>query len=123
MSVVDISTSPDGLFFFENAVQDSFGSFVEEWFQTTKVQSTLSSVTNSQGKSSDNSRKVIHYGYKYDYKSGGTKQEASEFPHIINILLGTISKVWKDAPMYIGRRLNQCIINKYRHIQFHLENI
>ena len=120
--MVDTNILPNGLFFFEDAVPESFCNLIEEWFQTTDVKHSMFSVTNSQGKSSCNSRKVIHYGYKYDYSSGGTKQKAANFPHIIDILLGIIPEVWRcysaklnssPLPEDITSKLNQCIINRY----------
>jgi len=98
---------PSGLSFFEDAVPESFCDLVEEWFQMPETQNAMFPVT----KSSEKARKVIHYGYKYDYNSGGTKQKAPEFPYIIEIFLGIISRVSKKEG--ISDNLNQCIINRY----------
>ena len=94
-------------FFFENASRDLFSQALENWFRLEEIQTQLFSVK------SENSRKVIHYGYAYDYTSGGTRKEAPEFPMIIDILKKTIPRVWEDAPDGIVDRLNQCIINRY----------
>jgi hypothetical protein len=134
-----ISTNkPKGLFLFENAVNEPFGDLFEKWFKFDETQNSMFSVTNSSGKSTPNSRKVLHYGYKYDYKSGGIKQQAPDLPHIIEILRSSIKNIIldsyetkslnsvsskenlktsskeKDFLLKIEpERLNQCIINRY----------
>ena len=58
------------------------------------------------------SREVIHYGYKYNYKSGDIKEHAKEFPEFARKLLGIIKEKiafenGKDSDF------TQCLINKY----------
>jgi alkylated DNA repair dioxygenase AlkB len=70
-----------------------------------------------------NSRQAIHYGYKYNYKTGNTKEPAPSMPSHITELR---SVIWglkipgitnkKDASLNHPEEfasLNQCIINKY----------
>lgn len=61
-----------------------------------------------------NSRMAIHYGYKYNYKTGNTKEPAPPMPSYIRELRTTVRglevpgiSTAKQAP------LDQCIINKY----------
>ena len=106
---------PEGLLFFEKAVLEPFQQVVESWFYSDKIQDDLFAV----GK--ENSRKVIHYGYAYNYSSGKTTEKAPDFPHIILLIQTIIKKLWKDCPPDLigdvlsedSGRLNQCIINRY----------
>jgi hypothetical protein len=118
---------PKGLFLFETAINEKFGDLIEKWLKLEETQNSMFPVTNSIGKSTANSRKVIHYGYKYDYKEGGINQKAPNLPHIIEILRSSIKNtissslhgnlsvpeemdfLLKLEPV----RLNQCIINRY----------
>lgn len=57
-----------------------------------------------------NSRKVIQYGWQYDYKSGNTRRPAPEIPSVITKLIPLIYSTGVVPRDYV---LNQCIINKY----------
>lgn len=104
---------PDGLFYFDNAVPDSFARIMQMWFRLPEVEDNLFPVTNASGKASQNSRRVLQYGYAYDYKSGSTREKIDDMPHIIEVLRSRIPEVWKDAPSNIIDKLNQCIVNRY----------
>jgi alkylated DNA repair dioxygenase AlkB len=72
--------------------------------------------------SSANSRKVLQYGYQYDYSRKSTQQKAEPFPALIQ-------KVIKEAklPVKLDRtQFNQCIVNRYlagQGINAHIDHI
>jgi alkylated DNA repair dioxygenase AlkB len=57
-----------------------------------------------------NARKVVHYGYAYDYRSGSVKKQAPPFPEIIERLCALIAE---HVELPTGYAFDQCIINKY----------
>ena len=58
----------------------------------------------------DLSRRVQHYGYRYDYgtKSAGRHDPAAPFPRWAQVIGDRL------APLFGGRRPEQCIVNEYR---------
>ncbi len=58
----------------------------------------------------DLSRRVQHYGYRYDYRSPGTGRHdpAPPFPRWAEVVATRL------APLFHGRRPEQCIVNEYR---------
>ncbi len=57
------------------------------------------------------SRKVVHYGYKYNYKTKKTNEPAPEMPDTIKNLREIIRRNIVDE---LGdRKLDQCIVNAY----------
>lgn len=104
---------PSGLFYFDNAVPKPFAAILQKWFRLPETEEALLPVKNAQGKSSENSRRVLQYGYAYNYQSGNTREKIEEMPHIIEVLRSVIPEVWTDAPDDILEKLNQCIINRY----------
>jgi alkylated DNA repair dioxygenase AlkB len=58
----------------------------------------------------DNSRKVIHYGFKYNYKTGNVSEPAAPFPQFANELVDIIRNL-EVVPNAMA--LDQCLINKY----------
>ena len=56
------------------------------------------------------SREVIHYGYKYNYKSGNVKEEATPFPEFAKKLVEIIKE---KIPLENEKEFSQCLINKY----------
>lgn len=61
---------------------------------------------------SPNSRKVKHYGYKYNYQSFTVKEKAQDPPNYlndyVNVLNYYVSKISNDPIIF-----NQCILNNY----------
>ena len=113
-----MTSSPVGLLYFDSAVPPALLKEIEKWYSSSKIQEALFPVTNAQGKSTSNSRRVLHYGYSYNYRSGGTKEKVSEMPVIIRDLRDWIARdfiiaAWRDSPKDIDEKLNQCIINRY----------
>lgn len=71
----------------------------------------------------DNSRKVIHYGFKYNYKTGDVLEPAGPFPQYANDLVDIIRSI-EVVPDDMA--LNQCLINKYepgQGISAHIDSI
>jgi len=94
--------SINGLTFIEKVVSEAHSKEISDWFFSEETQATLQSVTESPG-----SRRVIHYGYKYNYTSGNLHEETEPMPEIISNLLDHVPV--KGAKDYF----NQCIINRY----------
>jgi len=104
---------PSSLVYYDNAVNEYFGKIVDEWFKTNYLQNRLFSVSNAQKVTSENARKVVHFGYSYNYTSRKANEKIEDMPLIVQILKSIIPIVWKDAPPNITQKLNQCIINRY----------
>lgn len=106
--------APEGLFYFKEAVSNDLTEELEKWFESDYFESRKFPVSNTQGISSANAREVLHFGYRYDYKTRHAKSQAIEkMPDIIKQLRSIIPEVWREAPDDILRKLNQCIINIY----------
>lgn len=96
-------TGVPGLFYFpkivpvalSKRVEEFLSSPVNEWFPVGKT---------------ENSRKVLQYGFYYDYTSGSTKRTAPPFPDLIKELRDVVDM----ADIVDSIRLNQCIINAYK---------
>lgn len=113
-SIKPIRGAPEGLFYFNDAVSDSLTRELEDWFDSDYFESRKFPVTNTQGKSSATAREVVHFGYRYDYKTRHAKSQAIEkMPDIIKRVRSIIPRVWRRAPSNILEKLNQCIINIY----------
>jgi alkylated DNA repair dioxygenase AlkB len=91
-----------GLYLYENIIDVVD---IDEWFQSKDVQDKLVSVV--EGK---NGRKVIHYGYKYNYKTRNIYEKSHPFDYMIKKLVDTIPI---DTPINKHDYFNQCIINRY----------
>jgi len=108
------STVPFGLFYYDSAVPDDLLRDVVEWFDDSDTQEPLFPVANAQGRSSEKSRRVLHFGWKYNYSSGSTRERAEEFPLVIATLRDLIAEVWSEAPDGFDiESLDQCIVNRY----------
>jgi len=60
--------------------------------------------------SSENARQVLHFGYMYNYGSGGKLEAAPEFSKDIAWLRSKIRETHLASAEFA---LNQCIVNKY----------
>jgi len=70
----------------------------------------------------DNSRKVIHYGFKYNYKTGDVSVPAAPFPQFAHELVEII----RGLNIVDTMALDQCLINKYepgQGIAAHIDSI
>ncbi len=106
---------PKGLFYYDSAVSPGLTQDIEEWFADDDTQAGLFPVSNAQGKSSINSRRVLHFGWKYNYSTGGVHERAPDLPFILFVLRKQIERVWVDAPPEFSvKSLDQCIVNQYQ---------
>ena len=106
LDALPVKAAPRGLFYYPNAVDPFLTRRVEKFLMSKEFQSKMFPVGSSK-----NSRKVMHYGFSYNYKSGGIAEPAEEFPDIINYLRDSISRIYD--PDFESDSLNQCIINRY----------
>ncbi len=53
-------------------------------------------------------RRVQHYGYRYDYRGGGSRTPASDFPRWTSVMAERL------RPHFAGDVPVQCIVNEYR---------
>ena len=92
-----------GLTYIESVLPESIADDITDWFFSEGTQETLIPLTKSL-----KSRKVLHFGYKYDYIKKTIYEKADPMPPIIEQLLDYI-------PMSEGANayFNQCIINQY----------
>ncbi len=119
MTSVNCET-PSGLYYYDQAVSNDLSNSVEEWFNSPSTQSMLFPVTNKQGKSGDNARKVIHFGSSYGYTNSSVGGDAPPLPEILKSLRELIPTVWDEASNRVeglrdnlDLRFNQCIVNRY----------
>lgn len=67
---------------------------------------------------SPNSRKVQHYGYKYNYKTYDIYEKCDDFPEIIKKLSNRLKKICLQLKIIDDDyEFNQCIINNYNDNQ------
>ncbi len=111
-STIILTNTPKGLFYYNGYVPIDIEQDICEWFSSPNIQSSLFPVANARGKSSRNARKVLHYGWRYNYTSG-TREKAPSFPPVLNALRN-ILKIWEDGPKGFDLlNLDQCIVNRY----------
>ena len=106
-----------GLTYINDAVPNEINQEIIRWFLSQETQDSLKPITNSP-----NSRKVLHYGYKYNYRTRSIYEKASAIPLSILKLLEYIPTSDDDNDDYF----NQCIINHYspgQGISFHIDRI
>lgn len=91
-----------GLYYYSNFLtvseEETLINFLEkepQWFSISK---------------SDNSRKVLHYGYMYNYKNYGKLEKAPIFPELVQLIKNKIIEKQSLSNEYY---LDQCIVNKY----------
>ena len=96
------SSVPKGLLYFKDIIEEkneliSFLDNNEKW-------KALSD--------SKNSRKVQHYGYNYDFKSGKTSTKTDPIPEEFLSLIVSLKKKCKNAGL-VESDFNQVIVNNY----------
>jgi len=106
---------PPGLIYIPNALDQVY---IDELLYHLNISNEWEAV--GEGK---NSRKVVQYGYKYNYTAGGNdsrgnlnqqSEAAKPFPEIIKTLRDImIDHITEDSGPPTGETFNQCIINKY----------
>ncbi len=55
----------------------------------------------------DLSRRVQHYGFRYDYSGGGSREPAAPFPPWVEVMAERLQPLFGTVPV-------QCIVNEYR---------
>lgn len=101
--------TPSGLYYFDNAVDDELYAEAMEHLKNSPEWTGV-----GKGK---NSRRVIHYGYKYNY-GGGSGAATTAFPDWVDTLrqylIATLDQMVRAGtiPPY-NEAFDQCIINKY----------
>lgn len=97
-------TLPKGLSYIPNAINAGLIKRILTFLESDEFQKELFSVSSSQ-----NGRKVMHYGYTYNYNRNGKNEPTTPIPPLIRELL--------DQPNLVERidvdKFNQCIINRY----------
>lgn len=101
-NIKNISHVP-GLFYIDNAIPEDYSKKLnrninnEDWIPVSK---------------STNSRKVQHYGYKYDYKRRMVAEKGDPIPSYFSKLIETLNEYIKKLNIK-QVEFNQLIINKY----------
>lgn len=114
--IIKSFTKVNGLFYVENINLD-LSNIIEKldekkWFNVSD---------------SAKSRKVQHYGYKYDYRTSNIFQKADDLPSFLKPLKKKIIKICKYKKLIDDNYdFNQCIVNNYegnqgigKHIDTH----
>jgi alkylated DNA repair dioxygenase AlkB len=104
MDVIQINKSKKvkGLYYIDNAINSNDSDPIIDFLDKQK----WSHVTDSV-----NSRKVQHYGYKYDYNTGTTNISTDPIPNILLELRDYLSIICEY--LNIHNTFNQCIVNNY----------
>ena len=92
---------PGGLLYFKDVIDDKYTSSLLSFIENNGKWKSLSE--------SKNSRKVQHYGYIYDYKSGKTNSKTEPIPQILRPLIDSLKERCGDEKY----DFNQVIINNY----------
>jgi len=93
----------DGLYYIDDIKIDTSNMVSEldklEW---TKLSSNI------------NSRKVQHYGFKYNYSTSNIKEKTDELPYFLEPLKNMLTKFCRKLKLIDDKyEFNQCIINNY----------
>lgn len=109
LSKKDKKELPDGLYYFDNLIIDPYLiRQIEKFLKSDEFENQLFPVGKSE-----NSRKVVHYGYSYDYKKGTNTDNVPEMPDVIRYLRDKIACILIDDQYIDPEDMNQCIINRY----------
>lgn len=101
---------PQGLFYYPLAIPKSLCGRLESFLTDT---CEYFSVTPYKWQVFEgDSRKVAHYGYKYNYSSKDVTDTAPEFPDVIEELCVHIYNI-HGVNLPDGYWFDQCIINRY----------
>ncbi len=92
----------NGLYYIENVIDEKHA---DELISQLDIQPWIPITDSSK------SRKVQHYGFKYNYKTGNVKDVADPIPDFMQTLLNDLSDICKTKA--IPSTFNQCIVNNY----------
>lgn len=98
---------PNGLYYFKHVLTKEEHKELIDFFETTTDWKPVSGYKNS--------RKVLHYGYYYTYKSRGAGEKAPDPPEIIGKLLDKVKAKLLERGVVLpdNETFNQCIVNRY----------
>lgn len=102
--------NPSGLQYNKKVLSSSVYRDIMSWL--ARHDDDFFPVSNASGKSSSSGRRVLHYGYSYDYSSGSSSGTAPRMPKIIRRIRRRILRSFPDL-VDSKRYWNQCIINRY----------
>lgn len=101
-------TEIPGLYYIANCIPANVAELVSNGLIETFI-TNGPAFTVGNGR---NSRRVMHYGYEYNYKTGDVTQPAPPFPPWVNALVDIIRSIGIGSEN--GEiKLDQCLINKY----------
>ena len=92
----------NGLFYKKNFIKNSLHDELLEYLSDDN-EFWKSIIPNNS-----NSRKVMHFGYAYNYTTNNIHEKAEKMPKIIKKLRKNLKKYFSNY-----KQFNQCIINKY----------
>ena len=95
---------PLGLFYYDNVIDEKYEKSLIDFLDEDdgKKWKALSD--------SKNSRKIQHYGYLYNYKTGNTKEKGEPIPDEFQSLIKEISTITRTSGF---KKFNQVIVNNY----------
>lgn len=105
---VKVIENVPGLFYVPDILDEEESKYVTDFLNEKGV---WKSVTDS-----DDSRKVQHYGYKYDYKTRNIFEKIEEIPNELKGLRVKLRMILNLLEIESGK-FNQCIVNKYEQGQ------
>lgn len=89
-----------GLYYFEKIITEELAKNIIEWYNTQEAKMIKVGL-------SKNSRKVLQYGYSYNYINQKS-EKIEDIPPILQELINIIPNINNQNQEY-----NQCIINRY----------
>lgn len=99
-NITNNTNGVDGLYFMKNFIDDELHTELLEYLDNNNPMWT--SVGNEK------SRKVIQFGYKYDYSSKDIYKKTIPMSPLIKKVRDKLSEFFTDY-----EKFNQCIVNKY----------
>lgn len=109
-----------GLYYEDNIVSEDLEKSTLKWFESKEANEHWFQITQSN----KNARKVMHFGYKYNYRTGAPSKykDASDLPDILQPYLELIQQI----KLTNNEEFNQCIVNRYlpgQGIGFHIDHL
>lgn len=102
-------TKPKGLYYIENYIDE------EQEEELIKKIDELKWYPLSNNK---NSRKVQHYGYKYNYTTRNIYEKTTKIPSFLKLLQNELTDICQELNLINhDEKFNQCIINNYEEGQ------
>lgn len=105
------SQPPAGLYYLADILLPDLAEEFLAWFRDDSVQDSLFPVRIDGNPPPVGLRKVLHFGYFYDYFNGRVSGVAEPMPPIIEKLRDLVMQVSDVIPS--GYEFNQCVVNRY----------